>query len=415
MAPSVRSLRRKMFLFCLSLCICAFLAELGCRFFLEPRLDKKLQLLLNDLSEGSPAEELFDKLGDATNLNRQSPKYPHPFFGYSRPLTQENQSLETLVYGFVERPELWNLEKQPDTLYVGIFGGSVATQAHYFEEKNNVFKNNLNRLLKRSKKIKILNFAYSGYRQPQQFVIASFFLDKLDVSINIEGVNEAHPRASSIYPPYFPTSLVSGLYFSNDHYETKRKQLHLFSDYLEISQKQKALQNYGAGFSVVSTILKTQILKRWQRIFLTLQEINKPRDGLWKSAHSSQLKKTNLQLWSKFIRQQETMARSLNVTSIYALQPAPYLVEKILTAEELGFLAKTDTNELNERKTNYLLLHKKARELQQAGLPVINLASIFKNTAESVFTDDCCHLNDKGHTVLWEHLAQRTAEKVNRK
>ncbi len=415
MDHGVRSLSRKIFLFCLSLCLCAFVAEFFCRFFLEPRLDKKLQLLLSDLNEGSPAEELFDKLGDATNLNLLSPKYPHPFFGYSRPLTQENQSLETLVYGFVERPELWNLEKQPDTLYVGIFGGSVATQAHYFEEKNSVFKKNLNRQLKRSKKIRVLNFAYSGYRQPQQFVIASFFLDKLDVSINIEGVNEAHPRASSVYPPYFPTSLVSGLYFSQDIYETKKKQLHLFTDYLEISQKKKTLQNFGAGISVVSTILKTQILNRWQRIFAILQEIDKPKDGLWKSGNSSELKETNIQMWSKFIRQQETMARSMNVTSIYALQPAPYLVEKKLTTEELGFLAKIDPNELRERKTNYLLLHQKARELQQAGLPIVNLASLFKNTTESVFRDGCCHLNDRGHTLLLEHLAQLTAEKVNRK
>ena len=105
----------------------------------------------------------------------------------------------------------------------------------------------------------------------------------------------------------------------------------------------------------------------------------------------------------------------MEATNRYGDALAAYLVEKKLTTEELGFLAKIDPNELRERKTNYLLLHQKARELQQAGLPIVNLASLFKNTTESVFRDGCCHLNDRGHTLLLEHLAQLTAEKVNRK
>ena len=415
MAPSVQTLIHKFFLFFVSLCFCTVAAESFCRLVLEQRLDQNLKLILNDLNEGTPAEELLDKLGDATNLNLHSPKYPHPFFGYTRPLTQENQSLETNVSGFVERPELWKLEKQSDTLYVGIFGGSVANQAHYYEEKNAVFKKTIQKYLKKQKKVRVLNFAYSGYRQPQQFVIASFFLDKLDVSINIEGVNEAAPRTSPLFPPYYPTSLVSHLYFTQDLYEIKKQQLSLFSDYLEISQKQKILQEQAPRFSLVRTIIKTQILYRWKRIFSNMLEMYKPRPGLWNAASSAEIKKTNVQLWSKFIRQQETVARSLNVTSIYALQPAPYLVEKTLSADELGYLAKVAPKTLAERRANYLLLLAEARQLEQAGLPIYNLASLFKNTTESAFRDDCCHLNALGNTFLLEYLAQLTADKINRK
>jgi hypothetical protein len=415
MTSSARTWIHKFLLFFVSFFFCIVAAESFSRIVLEPRLDQKLKLILDDLNEGTPAEELLDKLGDATNLNLHSPKYPHPFFGYTRPLTKENQSLETLTYGFVERPELWKLEKQPDTLYVGIFGGSVATQAHFHEEKNSVFKKTIQKYLKKPKKIRVLNFAYSGYRQPQQFVIASFFLDKLDVSINIEGVNEAEPRTSPVYPPYYPTSLVSHLYFTQDLYEIKKQQLSLFSDYLEISHKQKTLKGQTPQFSLIRTILKTQILSHWKRIFATMRDMYKPRAGLWESESREKIKKTNVELWSKFIRQQETMARSLNVTSIYALQPAPYFVEKQLSADELGFLAKVTPDTLNERKTNYMLLHAEARQLQQAGLPIYDLASIFKETAESAFRDDCCHLNALGNTLLLEYLARLTAEKINRK
>ena len=61
------------------------------------------------------------------------------------------------------------------------------------EEKNN----NCWRCRNYRKSLRIVNLANGGFKQPQQFFVAAYFMDKLDLVINLDGLNDAHTQSSA--------------------------------------------------------------------------------------------------------------------------------------------------------------------------------------------------------------------------
>jgi hypothetical protein len=407
--------QKKCVVLIISCLLCFFLLEIFCSYYLEPLLDKKILIFSANIQEGDDVEDFMDKLGDPSNLNIASPKLPHPFFGYTRPLTKENLPLDSKVYGFVERPELWNFEKEPNTLYIGFFGASVAAKAFFFEENTHVFKTALRKHLRLSphKNIRLLNFSYGGYKQPQQFIISSFFIDKLDATINIDGANEINNVASDYFPPHYPKHMISSLYFSSNQYKSKAIQYALFKDYFEASTYKNKLKVDSPLFSFMRTYLKARFYYLWKKIIQNLSQINKFEDTFWLKPNAQQTGATSVRLWSKFLRQQHAFATSMKVPSVYFLQPITYTAKKNLSAEEKNFLSQIDSKRLETLLLNYKLFSEEVAHLQSLGLPVFNMQNIFENSEQTVFTDNCCHLNEVGNTLLLEKIAKILAAEMN--
>ncbi len=407
--------KKKLYLLISAIIVCFIIAEIICQFKLEDFLDHSIQKNIILAQEGLLIEDLQDKLGNPMDLNGLQPKFPHPFFGYTRPLTKDNASLNSEVYGFVERPELLDLKKDNNTVYIGIFGGSVAARSllykkdlEYFAEKLKISTPKL-----QNKKIKILNFSYSGYRQPQQFILFSFFLDKLDYAINLDGANELSGKLAPHFPQYFPTLMASRLYFSGNTFSSKIKQAETFKAYLLVNKINSYLKENQIIFSTVRSFLKSFNIYLWKKIEIDLLQQEKDVDSFWALPDQKSMMIKNIEIWSNFVRRQAALSKAFGVNTIFVIQPLPFSKVKKLSIEESQFIQQLPSEQLLYFQSGYALMQNEVSTLRNMGISIYDANSIYANTIDSVFIDACCHLNQKGTQLLLDGVANHLSNVIN--
>jgi len=118
---------------------------------------------------------------------------PHPYFGYESTTMRASEYLLS--------------EVGKEDFVVGILGGSVAGGFAEYLIRNPRHVEPLRKMMPTfgDKTLRIVNLANGGYKQPQQFFVAAYFMDKLDLVINIDGFNDATPaHLLPVYPLEFP-------------------------------------------------------------------------------------------------------------------------------------------------------------------------------------------------------------------
>ncbi|HZD41645.1 MAG TPA: hypothetical protein VE131_13050, partial [Terriglobales bacterium] len=114
--------------------------------------------------------------------------------------------------GYVNMRRMGELERLHERRYssqyvIAILGGSVADQfASYVISRPQYFEK-LRQAIPEigGRAIRIVDLAFGGYKQPQQFIAASYFLESIDMTVNIDGLNEiAAQDLSPLYPTDFP-------------------------------------------------------------------------------------------------------------------------------------------------------------------------------------------------------------------
>ncbi len=206
----VRRAKKKIF-FCLSILLAILLCELSAY----------LCLILFNLA---PQDGTIDAYTGHTDIVRKQGtltrvtgsidnSIAHPYFGH---VTGKSVTLREPVnnHGFISEYD-YPYHRKNDEFVIGIFGGSVANSfAKEMRYRGFEFKRLLKKKVKalKDKKIILLNMAQGAAKQPQQFMILSFFLEMFDLVINIEGQNEALLYPSTRFPvefPYYATYLFS--------------------------------------------------------------------------------------------------------------------------------------------------------------------------------------------------------------
>ena len=94
-----------------------------------------------------------------------------------------------------------------DDFVIGILGGSVAGGFAEYAIRNPSHFESLRQAMPTfaRRNLRIVNLANGGFKQPQQFFVAAYFIDKLDLVINIDGFNDAAPgHLLPVYPLDFP-------------------------------------------------------------------------------------------------------------------------------------------------------------------------------------------------------------------
>ena len=121
---------------------------------------------------------------ETLNLLTWSFKYsPHPYFGYeSAPIRSFERNRESTV-----QKKTMSLLCSADPLQKCSLIMHISHLEHF-----EPLRSALPELA--GKRIVIANLALGGGHQPQQYFIASFFLEDVDLFINIEGFNEAEIR-----------------------------------------------------------------------------------------------------------------------------------------------------------------------------------------------------------------------------
>ncbi|NQV20444.1 MAG: SGNH/GDSL hydrolase family protein [Rhodospirillales bacterium] len=134
----------------------------------------------------------------------------HPYFGYARRWEPQEISQAWLNqdgFGFINnyvgdgRSIEYPFEPQDDEYVIGIFGGSFAQEFFHHREKFQTLENELKKSpMFGGKALVILEFAFAGYKQPQQMAIFSYYQmmgQHLDLALVLDGFNEVAHGATN--------------------------------------------------------------------------------------------------------------------------------------------------------------------------------------------------------------------------
>ncbi len=103
-------------------------------------------------------------------------------------------------------------QRDPADYVIAILGGSVAEHfGHYINQHPQTIEK-LRPLIPAigNRPIRLFTFATGGYKQPQQFILASYLFEYFNMTINIDGYNEMN--VGDLYPAYptdFPAKTLT--------------------------------------------------------------------------------------------------------------------------------------------------------------------------------------------------------------
>lgn len=359
---------------------------------------------LNDNLTGKERRE-YDIKRHLMDLNKQS-KIPHPFFGFVyNHLTNKSVNKD----GFYDEVGFSDLKKSNDILTVGIFGGSLAKIfAKYVKYQQKEGKANfLQELEKRTgKKVRVLNFAITAYRQPQQFLVFSFFADKIDLSINIDGYNELTNYPSLSQNEWYPT--YSDMFY---HYR--------YEQYAVLAERYQLVKD---NYAYTRFVEATPIINRSALVFLgwkTFQKlsarkmlslVNPKEDLLFFPENRFTTTKARVEqivdIWAKFTHLQMNLAASRKIKSLYFIQPNQYYKNsKPFSSEELAKYRNDKDKMIPIVTYGYDLFDQKMSKMQHAH----SLKNLYKNVKETVYTDSCCHVNWHGNELIAQEVFAQAA------
>ncbi len=361
-----------------------FLLELVSRFFLVPLYEDKMRSLESkELIWGAKHLPLKEQ-------NRIKHGYlgkvPHPFFGFSH----FESSFET--------PEFYN-KNEKIKYRAAIFGGSVAEQIGDANKKTEA----LNKFIQRkynlvNKDVEVVNFALSGYRQPQSYFISAIYGQHNQMAINIEGVNELGDTVSDL-PPYFPMGFISNFYFRSLEEMSKVPELHARA--IQESYLRKKLESEKIFFSseklyyLVSRFLN---LSKIQSTSLTDEKDPQYRFHKDVNWNHSMLKK--LESWLKFSCLQQNVMKNFGTANYFVIQPVPQNF-KPLSIDEKKIV---ETSREGELEIAEFISKVDFSPFKSTGLNIIDLRKVFSSHPETLYMDSCCHFNAQGDNLFLQAI-----------
>jgi hypothetical protein len=349
------------------------------------------------------------------NKEWQVSRVTHPYFGF----VYDPNSAGINNMGFLDqRP--FPYRKNPGQLTVAFFGGSVA--ALLFKDKN--AHNILVEAVRNSRRefanyeIVFLNFALGGEKQPQQYFIFSYFLESIDIAINLDGWNEIYVETPKNFPSDFPEG--SEFYFQNNtRYLATLGQIDaLRTAVYHLGRLPLRLPSLVLSHSYYLT-WKTlrNLAQKWETTALHLvgRGENTGYGPSIRSSKSPNPESTNLEMvnnWKKYTQLQSQLAESRGMTSLFFIQPNQYFEgTKKFSEEEKRNAFRDSPPPYNER---HRLLVRAASDLRKKGVRIHSAEKAFSSINETVYIDNCCHINSVGNVALANFMASVIKESLIR-
>ncbi len=410
----------------LSLAFGIFAMEVALRFVTTVSAADEIEKILQSTSilasknELTNSEELeYDIKRNLTVINAQ-PKVPHPYFGYSYNRLSNNKVNRD---GFFDTIDFQTVDKSdPRYFIIGIFGGSVAKEFAIWKKSNQEKGfDKLSDMLKKEfpnrfvgKKIIFLNFGLSAAKQPQQFIISSFFTNQIHMAITIDGYNDVNANLSGEFAPYFPN--YSNLFFSLNParhkyilevYELIEKQIKAATIAKQswIFHRSRIIQKL---WTIYNARLEEEI--RWAHTFFRGSWDTKA--PFYKRGEYSEKETITkaVEVWEQFTIKQNKLLLSENVSHFHFIQPNQHIQDtKPLSSEEKAkYFDHSLASKLNVGYAK--LLARLPAIKNKSGTTVYDLTQIFVNTKETVYNDACCHFNEKGNQMLEDGIARYIIE-----
>ena len=328
-------------------------------------------------------------------------------------------------YGFTDPSPVNNLNVMPppqtgeDTVAIAVLGGSVSLfQIPYFRRA--VERYFAEQELPR--RPVVLELARAGHRQPQQLNVVSYMLTLgggFDLIVNLDGYNELAGAFRNFQRgvfPFFPT----GWDLMN---ELTSAEIAIAGRILTLREELAELQRDGPSspfrHSAVYGLVHRYRIQRVEALILQLNhdltraettrilERHGPRGNF---RNIDQVRQEAVRVWYRSSAVLSRVAAAAGADYYHFLQPSQYIPgSKPLSPEELQFAYGETQQRLGNYAETYPLLVQYGQELQRRGVNYFDLTGVFRDHPETLYIDQCCHLNERGNELLADAIVQRMA------
>ncbi len=342
----------------------------------------------------------------------------HPFLGY---VLDPDHVANVNDLGF-RRADADVPRRAPDRIVIGVTGGSVAME--FCRLGGGALKRELSRRFP-DRSVSLTCLALQGYRQPQQLMAVNYLCclgAEFDVIVCLDGFNEValppaeDPRGEvfELYPRRWAERLP-------DIMDERELELRLAGSRLRAQRRALALDwsrapwRYSALSLVVWRWRDERLRTELVRLATELSEHKLPeigrqyalrgphRDALPPPARAVRLADD----WAACSRQLHRVCDGIGAVYVHALQPNQYVAEsKPLSAQEVEFAVRPDSEYVPAVANGYPELREQGRRLRDEGENFLDLTEIFAGVSETIYVDDCCHMNERGNSILAERLAE---------
>lgn len=308
------------------------------------------------------------------------------------------------------------------TFIVGVFGGSVAQWLTV--QEGDYLEKELAKLPElEGKKVHVMNMASSGYKQPQQLQVLSYFMaigQHFDLVINLDGFNEiALPLAENIpkgihysMPRSYPKNVSSMTSIADSR---MIRWLNAGLDLRGQSNYWASMANLrlSASFYLLASALHARYQSLSEEHMLTPPPIGEDERDVFFTLDTTtegytfmQQKSALVNLWYRSSILMRDIAENNGAAYLHVLQPNQYHSEKTFSAKERQIALMPKHPYSRAVKELYPILVSKSKELLEKGVNFIDATPIFNDIDIIIYADSCCHYNDKGNRILINRIVR---------
>ena len=338
---------------------------------------------------------------DATNVH----ELRHPFYGFTK------RSPERVLNA--GRPQ----QRREDTVVIGLLGGSVAAQvAPFFQEAlNRRFAAN-----HQPRQPVVLNLAARGVKQPQQTMIVADLLlrgGEFDLMVNLDGVNEVVGSGERNFNngvfPFLPmwwdkrVGLTGAEILRAGQIGILRREQRRLAAAGETS-----LLRWSALFGLANRWRQERIAaaisQRNRQLAAAATDYSLEKHGLGTWPGRDELFPEAARVWYRGSLLLSRLATVAGADYYHFLQPSQYVPgAKPLSGPEREVAYKPEGINGPAAIKGYPLLRQFNPDLPSQGIHYFDLTGIFVDHPETLYIDDCCHLNERGYELLAAAMVRR--------
>lgn len=336
----------------------------------------------------------------------------HPYWGYTD--RSPNSPLNV-----IPPPQA-----DPDTVLIGLLGGSVSwNAAPYFQEAVARYLDEQGS----AKEPVVIRLSWGSLKQPQQLNMVSFMLlmgGNFDLLVNLDGHNElanSYINFTRGVFPFFPFDWEKLVALT-------REELALVAE-IRAARTQLSQLELAAASSPFRHTALYGLLNRYriQRAETRILELNRElsAQGLARSIEQqgpvanypdgAAMHREAVRVWYRGSVLLDALAERAGADYYHFLQPNQYIPDaKPLSPEERQFHIRAEVAATTNFAETYPLLAGFGQELQERGINFFDLTQIFNNHPETLYRDDCCHLNQRGNELLAAAMVEQLAPALER-
>src|SRR5262249_14711508 len=121
-------------------------------------------------------------------------------------------------------------------------------------------------------------------------------------------------------------------------------------------------------------------------------------------------------VWERSSLAMAHLCRAAGIRYVHALQPNQYVPgSKRLTEDERRIAFDPDVADTKRVENGYPLLLERGAELRDRGVDFLDLTMLYKDEADAIYTDKCCHVNQHGAEMMGAAIGREIGRAVREK